>query len=194
MNRKQRRELARRVNRIDDPDFRRRLFGSILTSSGTEKEILNMQGVLSERLHGMFFPKSVKTLGICVPGINTEMDYTQSLCYAIRLCEVFHNELSEYVRFKNAYENCVFSHNYAEAEGIINEMQDRIGCSLWLCGQRLILAEQSDGLEGNKKLLAYYIDKKSKNMVINTLLEFLSYRAEENTSLNNYNEKVDKFL
>lgn len=194
MNRRQRREFVKKINHIDDSAFRRRLFGSILTSSSNGKEILNMQGVLSERLHGVFFPKSIKALGVSAPVINTELDYTESLCYAIRLCKLFHSELSEYVRLKNAYENCVFSYNYADAEGIIDEMEDIMGSSLWLCGQRLILAEQSSGLEGNKKLLAYYIDNKSKNTVINTLLEFLSYRAEENTSLNNYNEKVDKFL
>lgn len=195
MNRKQRRKLAKRINHINDSDFKMSLFRAVLTSSSAENEkVLNTQGVLSERLYGVFFPTSVKTLGVCVPVINTKMDCTESLCYAIRLCAVFHNEISEYITLKNLYENCVFSCNYAEAEKIINKIQDKLGSSLWLCGQRLILAEQSSGLEGNKQLLAHYIDKNSRNMVINTLLEFLSYRAEENTSLNNYNEKVDKFL
>ena len=63
---------------------------------------------MSERLREVFFPKSVKILGVCVPLINTKMDYTETLSYAIRLCDVFHNELSEYVRLKNAYEKCVF--------------------------------------------------------------------------------------
>lgn len=195
MNRKQRRALAKGINRIDDSDFKRKLFRSVLLSSSDENEkVFNMQGALSERIYGVFFPKTVKKLSACVPAINTKMDYTESLRYAISLCKRFHDELSEYIRLKNAYENFAFSRNYSEAEKIINRIKAKLGCSLWLCGQQLILAEQNNGLEGNKRLLAQYIDENPANTLINTLLEFLSYRAEENTSLNNYNEKADKFL
>lgn len=71
MNRKQRRTLARGINRIDDSDFKRRLFHSVLISSNDENEkVLNMQGALSERIYGAFFPKTVKKLGACVPAMN----------------------------------------------------------------------------------------------------------------------------
>lgn len=195
MNRKQRRKFAKKINHIDNLDFKRKLFTTILISTSIENDkVLDMQGVFAGRLHDVFLPKSVKNLGVCNPVINPEMNSIDSLKYVIGLINKFHYEISQYVRLKDIYENFVFSCNYEEAEKIILEIQDKCGMSLWSCGQMLILAEQNDGLEGNKKLLARYLDENPRNMVANTLLEFLSYRAEESTSLNNYNEKVEKFL
>lgn len=195
MNRKQRRQFAKKVNNIDNSTFKRRIFQTILTLSSTENEkVLDMQGIFAERLQNIFCPRSLKMLGICNPLINIDMNFTDSLFYVLGLLNKFHYEIFEYIRLKEAYEKALFSCDYIQAEVIIEEIQEKLGISLWTCGQMFILAERNNGLEGNKKLLSKYLEETPKNMIVNTLLEFLSCRAEESTSLNNYNEKVDKFI
>ena len=140
------------------------------------------------------FPESIRWLRSGQIFVNPGVHFAESLNFALWTIEKCSFQIKEYIKLKNIYENYLFSCNYKEAEKTISNIEDKVGVSLWSCGQKLILAEHEKGLEGNKRLLYKYLEEASKNRVLSALLEFFSYRAEEGTSLNNYNEKVDKFL
>ena len=192
MNRKQRRNFEKKANRINAEKLKSTLFRKILTSSYNEyDEIFGLVDTIFDKI---FFPRKVSTLGDQQLVANPGLGFTDSLNYVLWFANKFSPKIAEYIRLKNIYENYLFSCNYKEAETVISKIEDKVGISLWSCGQRLILAETEKGLKGNKILLSKYLEKSSKNGILSTLLEFFSYRAEKNTSLNNYNEKVDKFL
>ena len=192
MNRKQRRNFGKKVGQMDITKLKNTLFGAILASSNSEWD--KIFAISETVLEKVLFPKSIRELGsekICVnPGRN----FTESLDFALYIIEKCSFQIADYIKLENTYENYLFSCNYKEAKKTISKIEDKVGISLWSCGQKLILAEQEKGLEGNKRLLSQYLEVASKNRVLSALLEFFSYRAEEGTSLNNYNEKVDKFL
>ena len=184
MNRKQRRNFGKKVGQMDIIRLKDALFGAILASSNSEwDKIFAMSETVLEKV---LFPRNIRDLGSGQIRVNLNRNFTESLDFALYIIEKFSFQIAEYIKLKNIYENYLFSCNYKEAKKTISKIEDNVGSSLWSCGQKLILAEQEKGLEGNKRLLSQYLEVASKNRVLSALLEFFSYRAEEGTSLNNY--------
>lgn len=193
MNRKQRRKLKTKVSYMKMAEMKPIvLYDKILTAPYSEYDkIFELSDSVFEKT---LFPSEIRCLGDKELCVNPNMSFTDTLNYALWFVEKFFSQIDIYIKLKNIYENNLFSCNYRVAEQILLKIEDKVGVSLWSCGQKLILAEQEKGLEGNKRLLSEYLDKTSKNGILSTLLDFFSYRAEKGTSLNNYNEKIDKFL
>ncbi len=195
MNREQKRKLLRKMNKITDLDFKRNLFRSLLTSCGSDiEEWFHIDRVVSTRVYNVMLPSSINRMTISNPGFLDKISHQDAIKMAFIICTYFAKEIDSFLKLKEQYENYIFRCQYLEATKILDDIENKCGISLWICGQKMVLEEEQLGLEGNKKLLEKYIGKAHRNLIVSTLLNFLSYRAEKGSSLNNYNEKVDKYL
>lgn len=195
MNRRQRRALSKKANKIDLFSLKRHFFQSLLiTYNGDKEKVMDSQGNLKDKIDEMFMPKTLNQLALSLPCINGKMNFDRTLDLALFFCEHYTDMLTEYVRMKNVYEQHILDNMYEDANVEILQLEDMCGVSIWSTSQKLLLGELKTGIEGNKDLFAKLFEVVNRNIILSTLLEFSSYRAEKNASLNNYNEKVEKFL
>jgi hypothetical protein len=195
MNRKQRRTLSKKVKKIDLSSLKRLFFRSLLiTYNGEKEKVMDSQGDLRDKIDEMFMPKTINHLALGLPFINEEMNFDRTLDLSLFFCEHYVDILTEYVKMKNSYEKYILANMYEDANVVIQQLETIAGVSIWSTSQKLLLGELEAGIEGNKDLFAKLFEVVNRNIILSTLLEFSSYRAETNTSLNNYNEKVEKFL
>lgn len=196
MNRKQRRLLTKRINKLNDSSQKEGIFRILLTTKdiATYSSLKEINPVIEANIDKFLMPSSIKAMAIVKQTINCELDFSQSILLALLLFQNYKDVLSKYVMHRENYEKCLFFNKNEEAKGIIYTIIKECGWSLWACGQLLVLEENMCGLEGNKGLLGSFLEEGSQNRLICSLLEFMSYRAENSTSLKNYNEKVDKYL
>lgn len=196
MNRKQRRDLARKINRMDYATQKARIFSILLTLTDVQRfsSISEINPLIDNYLDSFLIPSSLREMSVITQSINEQMSMEESFSLALLLCKKYESILCKFVKYKKEYESYLFSYKYEDAKVILGKIKSECGCSLWICGQKLIIEESLNGLEGNKKLLGSFFAETHRNTLISTLLDFMSSRAELTTSLNNYNEKVEKFL
>lgn len=195
MNRKQRRYLSKNINKFDTATFKSRFYRTLLfTYNGKKEKIMEENGDLKKKINSLFMPRSLKELSTCNPTINKMMDFQHSVDLSLFLCEHYVLQLSQFVSNRDNYEKVLLKNEYSYANKELKKIDSICGVSIWSTGQKLLLSELELGIEGNKKLFETLLSFAKGNIIVSTLLEFLSYRVEINTSLNNYNEKVEKFL
>ena len=196
MNRAQRRKLAKKINRMDEATQKTNIFRALLTMNVNEESLglRELNPILADSIVPFVLPKSLKTLSVVTQAINDQMSFSDSIFWTLMICREQHICLEKYLIYRHEYENKLLTCDYTMAKEIINQIISECGMSIWACGQLLILEECTDGLEGNKKLLGEFLNDSKRNTLVSTLLEFMSYKAEASTSLNNYNEKTDRFL
>lgn len=196
MNREQRRKLARKINKMDESTQKVNIFRALLTMDVNDmhSSIREFSPIIADSISTFILPKTLKTLAAATQSINDQMSFNDSVTWTLMICKEQIIYIEKYLRYKAEYEKMLLSCEYSMAKSMIYRIINECGMSLWACGQLLILEECTDGLEGNKKLLGSYLNYTKRNTIVSTLLEFMSYMAEESTSLNNYKEKTDKFL
>lgn len=196
MNREQKRRLAKKINRMDEASKKAALFRVLLTQNNIQQysSITEINPLIENYLDIFLHPNSLKKMAAITQSINDQMSASEAISLALLLCKKYDYILNKYVKYKNEYEKFLIANKYSEAKKILEKIKNECGYSLWTCGQLLIIEEYLNGLEGNKKLLESFLNETHRNTLISTILEFMSYRAENSTSLKNYNEKVDKFL
>ena len=105
LNRKQRRTLAKKVNKTNYTSLKRQFFRSLLISYNGEKEkVMDSQGNLKDKIDEMFLPKTVNHLALSTPLINDKMNFESTLDLSLFFCEHYTDMLMEYVRKRNLYE------------------------------------------------------------------------------------------
>lgn len=196
MNREQRRKLAKKINRMDEASQKGNLFRALLTMRVDEEalELRKVNPILSDSITPFIVPKSLKTISLVKQSINDSMAFGETVLWTLMVCKEQSICIKKYLEYKNEYEKNILVGDYCTAKQILTKIIAECGMSIWACGQRLILEECIDGLEGNKKLLGDFLNDSKRNTLVSTLLEFMSYKAEASTSLNNYSEKTDRFL
>lgn len=196
MNREQRRRLQKKINRMDEATRKYNLFRVLLTQKNLQKysSIGEFSPFVENYIDTFLKPLSLKSIAVITQSINDQMSIEDSFTLALLLCDRYKYVIEKFVHLKKEYEVCIFSNRYKDAMQVLEDINSECGYSLWSCGQMLVVEEELNGLEGNKKLLGKFLSETHRNTLVSTILEFMSFRAEISTSLNNYNEKVDKFL
>ncbi len=196
MNRSQRRKIEKKIKRMDEKSQKINIFRALLTMNDNELllSLRSVNPVVANSLVKFIMPKSLKTISVAPQAINDQMNFNDSILWTLMICKDYSIYIEKYLEYRSEYEKKLLTGEYLLAKSIINQIISECGMSIWACGQLLILEECIDGLEGNKKLLGEFLDCAKGNTLVSTLLEFLSYKAEVNTSLNNYNEKTDRFI
>ncbi len=196
MNREQRRKLEKKMKRMDEATQKVNIFKSLLTMNINETPVMlrTVNPIIADSIASFLLPKSLKTISIATQAISDQMSFNDTILWTLMLCKEQYACIEKYLEYRFEYEKKLLTCEYSLAKDILNRIIGECGMSIWACGQLLILEECTDGLEGNKKLLGEFLSYTKHNTLVSTLLEFMSYKAEVNTSLNNYNEKTDRFL
>lgn len=196
MNRRQRRKIEKKIKRMDERSQKINIFRALLTmgDNGLFSSLRSVNPVVASSLVKFIMPKSLKTISIAPQAINDQMSFDDSILWTLMILEDYSICIEKYLEYRLEYEKKLLTCDYLLAKSILNQIISECGMSIWACGQLLVLEEGIDGLEGNKKLLGGFLEYAKGNTLVSTLLEFLSYKAEANTSLNNYNEKTDRFI
>ncbi|MEC2076311.1 hypothetical protein [Metabacillus fastidiosus] len=147
-----------------------------------------------KKLHEIYLPSDLKALNNKKMIYNEKLSKRDTIEWATFLIDLFNNEINKYLLYKQIYERFLFSQQYDEAYSTLLIIEKEVCVSLWSSGQKLLLEEQIRGLEANKKLLEKFFQETKYNLIVNALLEFYSYIAEDNMSYLNYQDKVKKFI
>lgn len=115
------------------------------------------------------------------------------LCwYAIIISSCF-EKINLFVELKSKYENLLISGDYEYAEIILDEIDNRIGFSIWGLDNRFIVNEYKGGLEGNKEYLAK-INILNCHSWIECLADFFSFKAEKGVNNRQYIHRIEKVM
>ena len=88
MNRRQRRALSKKANKIDLFSLKRHFFQSLLiTYNGDKEKVMDSQGNLKDKIDEMFMPKTLNQLALSLPCINGKMNFDRTLDLALFFCE-----------------------------------------------------------------------------------------------------------
>ncbi len=93
----------------------------------------------------------------------------------------------------NQYENYILLNEYDKAEKILNEIEEKVGLSIWGLKQHLLLQEDKNGTEENWKLLSKY-SKTLKDPLALFIIEQYSKIIEHKFSYIRYRVNFDNFL
>lgn len=155
---------------------------------------LNKNNGINDKILKSLLPGNINDLLNYQMVINENFDAISILEISNHLIKRNENKINEFLNLKKEYENYLYRCQYQQAKDVLDTIDKNICISFWSVSQRFVIEENINGLEGNKKLLDDYL-KKIKNKNLNSsMIDFMSVMAEKNTSLNNYQERLERFL
>lgn len=181
-------------NKDVERDFFAMLFRENIENGNKIFSLIEKESKLTKRFKKIISPGSLNELSdiAIVYSIDTSIDVLINIVE--KLLEFESVKINEYIVLQREYEKYLFKNNYDKCREVLEEIEYKVGYSVWGCSQQFLVEELSNGLEANKKLLGKYAEGVEKNLLINTLLSFYSYSAEKNTGYLNYKDKINKYL
>jgi hypothetical protein len=138
------------------------------------------------------FPAAISAFQKIAPTIFTQ-NLAAEINWATEIVACYGDRLSEFISRKEAYERALLGQDLNSVDGILDDIRQKFGWSLWGIEQNLLKAEIQGGLEANKRALASVYDK-TEDVVTRTLSNFFSDRAESKLSASAYNSFVNSFF
>ena len=102
------------------------------------------------------------------------------LRYATAIFHVNSDGLRAFILSRQQFETALLTAQYANALDILNQVEKSHGKSFWLAEARLLHADQTDGLKGNRETLREFIAEE-KTGAAAILLTFLSSPGQTRT-------------
>lgn len=125
---------------------------------------------------------------------NPELSDKEAIEVACDLIGLFSLKVEAYVALRKKYERYFLSGAYEKAIEVLNRIDAEIGVSLWSCGQRFLVRQLGQGLEGNKRELSNLSELVPHNFLVQAVLFFYSIMAETDISYENYQTEASRFL
>lgn len=154
---------------------------------------IQSNGILKSKYRTYLYSHSLPKLGISFTYNNTLSNST-AFEYACFLVHLYSDVINRYLVLRNEYEKQYLLGNYDNAKDLLDMIDKEICVSLWACGQHLLLKEHKYGLTENKQLLDQFSHSVPNNYVTQAVLFYYSVLAEANTSYDNYQNQINKFL
>lgn len=145
------------------------------------------------RIEKILFPKTIHDMCSNKIVINTELDVSYLRSYYLRIFCRYKENIENYVNMKNQYEKFLFSEQYIEALNIINNIEEKMGISVWSISKKMYLYDKIYGLEMHKRYLSELQNNANNNLILSTLFELESYFAESNTSYSAYKKRLEGY-
>ena len=145
------------------------------------------------RIEKILFPKNIHDMCSNKIVINTDLDVDYLRSYYIRIFCEYKEYIENYIDMKNKYEKFLFSERYAEALHVINNIEEKMGLSVWSISKRMYLYDKVYGLERHKRYLSELQNNANNNILLSTLFELESYFAESNTSYSAYKKRLEGY-
>jgi hypothetical protein len=104
----------------------------------------------------------------------------------------YSNKIAQFLLLKRRFENALFLNDYSVASAVLNQLHDTLGYSIWSMAAALLLAQLTQGLEGNKTLRKYLL---TQTVGLPPLIAHcLSLRTEEDVSPGNYDSSITEIF
>lgn len=140
----------------------------------------------------MSFPMSLTAVR---PGARIEeISNEGELLWTSSILTLYTDRLKSFVKLRNAYYAAYEDADFDLAEKALDSIQQSLGFSIWLLGNRLLLLQVAKGLEAQKTLLEEILSTDGINQFIAWLAYFLSVRAEENVSYLSFESELTEVL
>lgn len=147
--------------------------------------------VFSAALTEQLFPTTYENIG---RGRSFKYrDFERELLWAALLFSYFESPLSEFLRLEHAFNDLVQRGNNEDAAAILDEIEEKLGKSVWLAQSRILLADAVGGLEQQKEMLKNIVST-CGDYAVSTILEFTSTRFEPNVSPDRYKSSVEALI
>lgn len=138
------------------------------------------------------FPMSLKAVRSY--GRLQEISTEGELMWTSSVLSHYVERLRVFVKLREQYYEAYNNANYELAVGILDSIQQTLGFSIWLLGNRLQLLQVTKGLEAQKNLVEEILSTKDINQFIAWITYFLSVRAEENVSYSSFKSELTDVL
>ena len=145
------------------------------------------------RIEKILFPKNIRDMSSNKIVINTDLDVGYLRSYYIRIFCEYKEYIENYIDMKKQYEKFIFSEQYAEALHVIDNIEEKMGLSVWSISKRMYLYDKVYGLERHKRYLSELQNNANNNILLSTLFELESYFAESNTSYSAYKKRLEGY-
>jgi hypothetical protein len=137
-----------------------------------------------EQIHGLAFPTRLSEM-FSRQAIGAPAGPLSEIIWAICRCVQYGDELAAFVEKRVEFEESLVRDSGSSCKEILDEIEGRWGCSMWLTQNRLSTVQLWDGLDAARKLLRSFEDQAGENWLASLLLRFTSKRIEA-TGLKNY--------
>lgn len=184
--------------KCSDSDFRYSFFRSLLFNAkgrGTElSKEMTINPLLRAKIINTLCVRRLSHLKNIKFAYNETMTDREAIQYAFRFLEICGSKVNRYIHLRKEYESAYMKKEYTKASAFLNSIEAELGMSLWSCGQRLKLKEQTLGLEGNKNELTNMCNYVNGGFIVLSVLFFYSCMAECDLSYENYQTELMQFL
>jgi hypothetical protein len=147
---------------------------------------------LVQRLLGNPFPRGYEQLIQPVTTRTAASTRLEALWLA-RTLALISSELSDFIRESSDFEGAFLRGKFDQASNALESIRAKFGYSMWLMAAELLLAESKGGLAANRELLQQ-IRERVRHPLAGLFAEFLSQRAETQTTYKNYDLAFQSFL
>lgn len=117
----------------------------------------------------------------------------QELLWNFSLFNLYSSEINDFIFYKEEFEKQLILGDISEAKVILETIEKEVCVSSWTLEQRFLIEEYSGGIELNKELFSK-LSENNTEYVLTCLAEFYSYKAEINTSVNQYYNKLNDYF
>lgn len=155
---------------------------------------IQSNGLLRSKFGTHLYGHTLSSLGKKTFAFNDNLSVVDALEYACFLIQLYSDRVNRYLSLRKEYERQYLLGNFEEAKNTLQLIDSEICVSLWSCGQHMLLCEVEFGLTENKKMLDHFSHTVPINYVTLSVLFYYSVLAEENTSYDNYQNQIGKFL
>lgn len=188
------------VNMLKSNDniFRNQFFREVLFDKNGRRILLyrelSSNPFLRGKIGNILCAKSLAQLNDVRFVYNSQMTNRDAIIYAGNLLCACSNKVNRYISLRKNYECAYLNRDFEKAAGILETIESEVCVSLWSCGQKLMIKEQTLGLEGNKSELSNMFDSIEGNFILLTIIYFYSCMAEKGLSYENYQTEFLRFM
>ena len=152
----------------------------------------------------MDFPKlkNVKLNNLLIDNVNifykNEIGYNSKniwfeLSWVLLMINRYKDILQEFSIMKLEFENNILLGEFDKALSLLKKIEKIYGNSLWLIRNKIILLQEIEGIEAQKKYVNILMEKDT-SVIFKTLVYFFSISAEENISAIYFSKRIEDFF
>lgn len=102
--------------------------------------------------------------------------------------------LQDFPKMKLDFESEILLGNFENASIILDNIEEEFGHSFWLIRSRMILFQELEGIESQKKYLNTLTEKKDLSLLFQILVHFCSISVEKNVSATYFEKRLESFF
>lgn len=116
------------------------------------------------------------------------------LSWTALILNKYKSKLKEFPKMKLDFENSILLKDFENASKILIEIESIFGKSIWVTRNKIILLQESEGIEAQKKYVNSLIENKDTSIPFKTLIYWFSISAEDNISSSYFDRRFEDFF